>query len=85
MTSDLGVGKEARAGQGQGRKQVGWGCLRGCCPKGSTGQRRTLPGLGLAQSRSTQQWPSHYPLGSGSVMAALSGTFQGPEGRNRLP
>lgn len=70
---------------GQGREQVGWGCLRGCCPKGSAGQRRTLPALGPAQSRSTLQWPSHDPLGSSSVMAALSGTFQGPEGRNCLP
>lgn len=83
MTSDPGV--EARVGQGEGRKQVGWGCLRGCCPKGSAGQGRTLPGLGLAQSRSTQQLPSHDPLESGSVIAALSGTFQEPEGRNCLP
>lgn len=61
MTSDPGVGKEG--GAGQGREQVGWGCLRGCCPKGSAGQRRTLPALGPAQSRSTLQWPSHDPWG----------------------
>lgn len=45
MTSDPGVGKEG--GAGQGREQVGWGCLRGAALRAQLG--RGGPCLPLAQ------------------------------------